>query len=284
MQFCVMITQKDNSMSINQTIGFIGGGNMAEALIKGLLAQGHPAGAILVADPSPVRQALLRDIHQVNVLADNVAVAVGCRLLVLAIKPQLVPAVVPELAGVVTAEHLTVSILAGTATATLERLLGEATRVVRAMPNTPALVGCGATAICAGRHATAADLETAEALFRSVGTVCTVSETQMDAVTGLSGSGPAYVFTVIEALADGGVREGLPREVALELATCTVLGAAQLVAESGEHPAVLRDKVCSPGGTTIAGLTALEDGGLRATLIEAVARATKRSRELGKGV
>lgn len=265
------------------TIGFIGGGNMAEALIKGLLAQGHPAARILVADPSPVRQALLRDIYRVEVRNDNRAVAAGCRLLVLAVKPQMAATVVPGLAGTVTAEHLTVSILAGTATATLERLLGGRARVVRAMPNTPALVGCGATAVCAGSHATAADLDSAGALFRSVGTVCTVSEGQMDAVTGLSGSGPAYVFTVIEALADGGVKEGLPREVALELATRTVLGAARLVAESGEHPALLREKVCSPGGTTIAGLTALEDGGLRAALIEAVARATKRSQELGKG-
>jgi pyrroline-5-carboxylate reductase len=183
---------------------------------------------------------------------------------------------------VVTAEHLVVSILAGTATATLEQLLGGTARVVRAMPNTPALVDCGATAICAGRHATAADLKTADELFRSVGTVCTVSEAQMDAVTGLSGSGPAYVYTVIEALADGGVKAGLPHDIALELATRTVLGAAKLVAESGEHPAILREKVCSPGGTTIAGLTALEDGGLRATLIEAVTRAAKRSKELGQ--
>lgn len=270
-------------MSAVQTIGFIGGGNMAEALIKGLLAQGQLPENILVADPSPLRQTLMRETHQVKVLADNRAVAAGCRLLVLAIKPQMVPAVVPELAEVVTAEHLTVSILAGTATATLECLLGGTARVVRAMPNTPALVGCGATAICAGRFATAADLAAATTLFHAVGSVNVINEAQMDAVTGLSGSGPAYIFTVIEALADGGVKEGLPREVALELATRTVLGAAKLVAESGEHPAVLRDKVCSPGGTTIAGLTALEDGGLRATLIEAVSRATRRSKELGKG-
>jgi pyrroline-5-carboxylate reductase len=151
------------------------------------------------------------------------------------------------------------------------------------MPNTPALVGCAATAICAGRHATAADLETAEELFRSVGTVCTVSEAQMDAVTGLSGSGPAYVYTVIEALAEGGRREGLAPAVALALATETVLGAARLVRESGEEPAVLRQKVCSPGGTTLAGLTALEERDLKGTLMEAVARATKRSKELGQG-
>jgi pyrroline-5-carboxylate reductase len=272
---------KVTDMPVLHAIGFVGGGNMAEALIKGLLAQGHPREGILVADPSPVRQALMRDVHQVNVVAGNREVVAGCRLLVLAIKPQMVHAVLSELTGAVTAEHLTVSILAGTATATLERLLGGTARVVRAMPNTPALVSSGATAICAGRFATTADLDKTAALFRSVGTVNIVSEAQMDAVTGLSGSGPAYIFTVIEALADGGVKEGLPREVALELATRTVLGAAQLVAESGEHPAVLRDKVCSPGGTTIAGLTALEDGGLRAALIEAVSRATRRSKELG---
>lgn len=270
-------------MTTVPAIGFIGGGNMAEALIKGLLAQGHPADRMLAADPSPARQALLRDTYRIAATADNRAVAAGCRLLVLAIKPQIVPVVVPELAGTVTAEHLVVSILAGTATATLERLLGGSARVVRAMPNTPALVGCGATAVCAGRFATEADLETAAALFRAVGSVNTVSEVQMDAVTGLSGSGPAYVFTVIEALAEGGAREGLPREIALELATRTVLGAAALVAESGEDPASLRQKVCSPGGTTLAGLTALEDGKLRDALIEAVARATQRSKELGQG-
>jgi pyrroline-5-carboxylate reductase len=269
-------------MTINQTIGFIGGGNMAEALIKGLLAQGHPAERILVADPSPERQTLLRDVHRVAVLPDNRAVATGCQLLVLAIKPQLVSVVVPELAEVTTAKHLIVSILAGTATKTLEQLLGGTARVVRAMPNTPALVGCGATAICAGRHATPADLETAATLFKAVGAVNIVNEAQMDAVTGLSGSGPAYIFSVIEALAEGGVREGLPPAVALELATRTVLGAAKLVAESGEEPAELRRKVCSPGGTTLAGLTALEERDLKGTLVEAVVRATKRSRELGQ--
>ncbi len=270
-------------MTTCQTIGFIGGGNMAEALIKGLFAQRHPPDKILVSDPSPERQALLRDSHKVTVLPDNLAVAAGCRLLVLAIKPQMVPVVVPELAGMVTAEHLVVSILAGTATATLEKLLGGSVRVVRAMPNTPALVGSGATAICAGNFATPADLETAAVLFRAVGAVNTVTEPQMDAVTGLSGSGPAYVFSVIEALAEGGVQEGLPRDVALELATRTVLGAARLVAESGEEPAELRRKVCSPGGTTLAGLTALEERDLKGALIEAVSRATRRSKELGQG-
>jgi pyrroline-5-carboxylate reductase len=149
------------------------------------------------------------------------------------------------------------------------------------MPNTPALVGEGATAVCGGRFATADDLALSRRLFEVVGTVHAISEAQMDAVTGLSGSGPAYVFTIIEALADGGVEAGLPRETALALATQTVLGAARLVRESGEHPAVLRDRVCSPGGTTIAGIKALEEGGLRAACMEAVTRAADRSRELG---
>lgn len=267
----------------SENIGFIGGGNMAEALIRGLLGEGRAAGTIMVADPSPERQALLRDTYGVTVAAGNREVAANCPLLVLAIKPQLVPAVVPELAGAIGAGHLLVSILAGTATVTLEGLLGGAVRVVRAMPNTPALVGSGATALCAGRCATAADLDTAAGLFRAVGAVCTVEEGQMDAVTGLSGSGPAYVFSVIEALAAGGAAAGLPPAIALELATRTVLGAARLVAESGEDPAELRRKVCSPGGTTLAGLTALDERDLKGTLIEAVARATQRSKELGRG-
>jgi len=152
---------------------------------------------------------------------------------------------------------------------------------VRAMPNTPALVGAAATALCAGRHAAEEDLRLSEALFASLGIVRRVAEKDMDAVTGLSGSGPAYVYTFIEALADGGVQQGLTREVALALAAQTVLGAARLVLDTGEHPALLRDRVCSPGGTTIAGVAALEEGRLRATLMEAVARATRRSKELG---
>ncbi|MDH3999084.1 MAG: pyrroline-5-carboxylate reductase, partial [Desulfuromonadales bacterium] len=266
-------------MSLTEKIGFIGGGNMAEALIKGLLSQGMAATDIYVADPSELRQTLMRDIYQVQVV-DGAALVQACHTVVLAIKPQMVDAVVRELSAEFSEKHLLVSILAGTSCAKLEQFFAHPMRVVRVMPNTPALIGSGAAALCAGRFAGAEDLALAEELCQAVGTVKRVSEAQMDAVTGLSGSGPAYVFTVIEALADGGVKEGLPREIALELATQTVLGAAKLVAESGEHPAVLRDKVCSPGGTTIAGMTALEDGNLRATLMDAVTRASKRSKEL----
>ncbi len=269
-------------MNQSECIGFIGGGNMAEALVKGLLNQGVSAEAIYVADPSEVRQTLMRDIYHVQVV-ESQKVVQSCNTLVLAVKPQMVEPVVCALATDFTAGHVLVSILAGISTQTLESLLGGPARVVRVMPNTPALIGAGAAAICAGHYAGADDLLAAENLFQAVGIVRRVDESQMDAVTGLSGSGPAYVFTIIEALADGGVKEGLSREAALELAVRTVLGAAQLVAESGEHPAVLRDKVCSPGGTTIAGLAALEDGNIRAVLIDAVSRAAQRSRELGAG-
>jgi len=270
-------------MTIHQdNIGFIGGGNMAEALIKGLIGRGVAPQTIWVADPSEVRQTLMRDAYGVQVTADNASVAKLCSRLVLAIKPQMVGVVVPALAGEFTPEHLLISILAGTSSAKLEALLGGSARVIRVMPNTPALVGAGASALAAGSHASAADMAFASGLFEAVGSVQQVAEAQMDAVTGLSGSGPAYIFTVIEALTAGGVREGLAPQVALALATQTVLGSARLVAETGEQPADLRAKVCSPGGTTLAGLTALDDGHFRDILMEAVSRATRRSEELGK--
>lgn len=264
-------------------VGFIGGGNMAEALIKGLLDCGMPAQDIWVADPSAERQVLLRETYRVQVTTENLAVVDACRTVVLAIKPQMVGTVVPALAEGFTPEHVLVSILAGTSTAKLEACLNDGARVVRVMPNTPALVGAGVAAISRGRFASDEDLRTAEKLLGAVGFACEVDEAEMDAVTGLSGSGPAYIFSVIEALIEGGVRQGLSLETARELATRTVIGAAQLVAETGEDPAVLRAKVCSPGGTTLAGLTALEEGDVQGAFVEAVARATKRSKELGQG-
>lgn len=263
------------------TIGFIGGGNMAEALLRGLLLGAVPAEGLLVAEPHDERRQYLRERYGIGVVAGNGEVVARCDLVVLAVKPQVAAQVLDELAAGWSDAKRLVSILAGVGTAQLEDGLPGAARVVRAMPNLPAVVGEGATALCRGRHATPADLTLARHLFESVGTVQVVSEGQMDTVTGLSGSGPAYVFTLIEALADGGVLEGLPRETALALAVQTVLGAAKLAREGGEHPAQLRDKVCSPGGTTIAGVRALEQHGLRAALIEAVAAATRRSRELG---
>lgn len=262
-------------------IGFIGGGNMAEAIIRGLLRGAFPAAGIVVSEPGTERRRLLQEQFGVTLAADNLEVARECGLVVLAVKPQVAAEVLSGIGAVFAGGKLLVSILAGVATATIEDFFDGSPRVVRAMPNTPALVGAGATAICPGRFAGVDDLLVARHLFEAVGSVQVIGEAQMDAVTGLSGSGPAYVFTIIEALADGGVQEGLPREVALSLAVQTVLGAARLVQESGEHPAVLRDKVCSPGGTTIAGLKSLEEKGLRAALMEAVSSAARRSRELG---
>ncbi len=263
-----------------EKIGFVGGGNMAEALIKGLLAAAFPAERLLVSEPAAARRTYLAERYGLSVVEDNADVVRRCDLVVLAVKPQLAPEVLVRIASVFDESKLLVSILAGVSTRTVEEHFDGHPRVVRAMPNTPALVGQGATAVCAGRFS-GADLLTVRHLFETVGSVQVVDESLMDAVTGLSGSGPAYVFTVIEALADGGVREGLPRETAAALAVQTVLGAAALVQQSAEHTAVLRDRVCSPGGTTIAGVKALEQGGVRVALMNAVEAATKRSRELG---
>ena len=265
-----------------ERIGFIGAGNMAEAFIKGLLNGGFPAAGIVISEPDPNRCRLMQERYQVVVARDNLDLVDASELIVLAVKPQVVGAVLDEVRPVFVQEKLLVSILAGVSTTSLEQGLDHSPRVVRAMPNTPALVGCGASALCAGRHVTAQDKLLASRLFEAVGIVQWVGEGQMDAVTGLSGSGPAFVFTFIEALAAGGVQQGLSRDVAHALAVQTVMGAARLVQESGDHPAVLRDRVCSPGGTTIAGMALLEKGGLRSVVMDAVGAAAHRSQELGK--
>jgi len=268
-------------MMAGGTIGFIGGGNMAEALVKGLLKGAFPPEKIMVSEPGEERRRLLADRYRVGLTTENLELVRQCDLIVLAVKPQIVDEVLEGVGGAFTDAKLLISILAGVDSGSLEAHFDGSPRVVRTMPNTPALVGAGATALCAGRYATNDDVTAARHLFEAVGIVHEVSEKQMDAVTGLSGSGPAYIFTVIEALADGGVKEGLPRLVASSLALQTVLGAARLVDESREHPAVLRDRVCSPGGTTIAAVQVLEEKGLRAALMGAVAAAARRSRELG---
>lgn len=263
-------------------IGIIGGGNMAEALVKGLIHGGMPAGDITVSEPNDQRRNFMAEHYGVQAQIENRDVVESADTVVLAIKPQIVDEVLSGIAGALTGNKLLISILAGVATQTLEGFVDGNLRVIRAMPNTPALVGQGAAGLCPGRFASRDDLMVARKLFETVGTVQLVSEEQMDAVTGLSGSGPAFVFTFIEALADGGVQEGLRRDVAQALAVQTVLGAALLVKESGEHPALLRDKVCSPGGTTITAIRVLEERGMRAMLMEAVGSATRRSRELGQ--
>jgi pyrroline-5-carboxylate reductase len=201
---------------------------------------------------------------------------------VLAVKPQTMPALMAEIRPELTPGHLVISVAAGVSLASLRAGLGDAPRLARVMPNTPALIGAGASAYCLAPGTTAADEAQLLACLEAVGLAVPVPESQLDAVTGLSGSGPAFVFLVIEALADGGVRAGLPRALAQRLAAQTVLGAAQLVLHTGQHPGQLKDEVASPGGTTIAGIHALERGGLRAALIDAVDAAARRSAELAR--
>jgi len=214
--------------------------------------------------------------------ADNREVVASSELLVLAVKPQSMTGLLAEIRPVVTNRHLIVSIAAGISLQQLVAGLGAERRLIRVMPNTPCLIGVSASAYSPGGTATAEDVALVARLLKAVGLAFCLPESMLDAVTGLSGSGPAFVYMVIEALSDGGVRMGLPRDVATALAAQTVLGAAKMVLETGSHPAVLKDMVASPGGTTIAGLHALERAGLRAALIDAVEAATQRSVELGK--
>jgi pyrroline-5-carboxylate reductase len=263
-------------------IGFIGGGNMAEALIKGLHAGGFPATDITVSEPLEERRALLAERYGIVVTADNATVAVSCDVVILAIKPQAAPQVLAGLADTLSPGKLVISIMAGVTTGVIEAAVAKGVKVVRVMPNTPALVLEGASAIAAGQSAGEGELALTRHIFELVGKACRVDERLMDAVTGLSGSGPAYVLTFIEALADAGVKNGLPRDVAAGLAAQTVFGTAKLLLETKEHPALLREKVTSPGGTTIAGLHTLETGKFRGTVMSAVDAATARSKELGK--
>ncbi len=263
-------------------LAVIGAGNMGEALLRGLLRSGAITTDRVVASVRRVeRQTEIAKAYGIEVTLDNSAAARGADVLVLAVKPQIIDRILNEIAPAVHPEALVISIAAGVPTATIEGRLASGVRVCRAMPNTPALVDAGATAIAGGAHASPDDLGRVRAIFEAVGKVIEVEEGLLDAVTGLSGSGPAYVFMIIEALSDAGVKVGLPRYQAQALAAQTVLGSAKMLIETGEHPGVLKDRVTSPGGTAIAGLHTLEEGGLRTTLINAVVSATQRSRELG---
>lgn len=269
---------------LTQTIGFIGAGQMAQALAQGFTAAGLvPGSQIVHCDPvENANQAFADQVAGAIQAANNLEVIQRSDVIFLAVKPQSMAAVFTEIGGKVASEKLVVSIAAGV---TLARLCAGlmTDRVVRVMPNTPALVGQGASAYSLGPAATGSDDFIVGQLMSAVGRALPIDEKLLDAVTGLSGSGPAFVYVMIEALSDGGVRMGLPRDVATALAAQTVRGAAEMVLTSGEHPAVLKDRVASPGGTTIAGLQALEDRGLRAALIAAVEAATRRSIELGRG-
>jgi len=270
-------------MTIDKKIAFLGGGNMAEALIKGLIAAGSAKpDQIMVTDLSSDRVDHLKKTYGIFIQKGNLEAAREADVIILSVKPQVIEKVLAEIAPGVDGKKLVISIAAGINIGKIEKALRDNSRVVRVMPNTPALVLEGAAAIAGGRAVTSDDLALAQNIFNSVGRAVIVEEKLMDAVTGLSGSGPAYVFLIIDALSDAGVKAGLPRQLALELAAQTVYGAAKMVLETKEHPGKLRDMVTSPGGTTIEGLHALEKGKLRATLMNAVEAATARSRELGK--
>ena len=264
-------------------IGFIGAGQMARALAQGFVdSQIVATEQLAISDPSPAAmdafQALLPECQRRD---SNLALVQDREVVILAVKPQSLEAVFQELTQHDSAGKLWISIVAGATCEQLSNGLGT-DRIVRVMPNTPALVGCGASAFCCGGGATDADGALASQLLGSVGYVTELPERQLDAVTGLSGSGPAFVFQFIEAMADGGVRAGLTRQVAQELAIHTVYGAAQLALQTETHPAEWKDRVASPAGTTIEGLQALENGGLRGTVMQAVFAAAQRSRELGQ--
>ena len=263
-------------------VGFVGAGRMATALARGLIGSGSASAETLVASDvqAEARERFAAETGG-RAVGTNAEVWEASQVVVLAVKPQQMAEVLRDGRGRVTAEHLVVSVAAGVTLETIATALGAERRLVRVMPNTPCLIGAGASAYALGGTTTPQDAALVERMLSTVGIAVAVPEKLLDAVTGLSGSGPAYVYQIIEALSDGGVRVGLPREIATQLAAQTVLGAARMVLETGQHPGALKDAVASPGGTTIAGLHVLEAGGLRGLLMDAVQAATERSEELG---
>ncbi len=267
----------------NPRIGFLGAGKMATALAAGWLKAGLTTPErIRASDPIAAARTVFTGQTGATATADNRQVVDASDVVVLAVKPQQIADVLSEVRTAIGPQHLVVSIAAGISLRQIAEMLGEGRRLVRVMPNAPCLVTASASAFSPSSAATPDDVQMVERLLNSVGRGFQVPERLLDAVTGLSGSGPAFVFVIIEALSDGGVRMGLPRDLATQLAAQTVLGSAQMLLETGLHPGALKDLVASPGGTTIAGLHALERGGLRAALIDAVEAATQRSAELGK--
>jgi pyrroline-5-carboxylate reductase len=269
--------------SLDMRVGFLGAGRMATALAKGLVGQGllRPE-QILASDPVELARTAFANAIGARTSPANRDVPEFASVIILAVKPTHVSDALSEISERVGVDHLLISIAAGVSIGRLESTLPPGTRVIRAMPNTPALIGAGAVAYALGRHATKADGALARQFFSAVGLAMEVKEPLLDAVTGLSGSGPAYGYLILEALSDGGVAAGLPRDVATQLAAQTLLGAARMVLETGEHPGALKDMVASPGGTTIEGLHELEKAGVRGALMNAVRAAAHRSKQLGQ--
>ncbi|MFZ1935110.1 MAG: pyrroline-5-carboxylate reductase [Thermoguttaceae bacterium] len=268
---------------LEQRIGLIGAGQMATALASGFIKAGLTAGdRVLASDVDESARQRFGAATAALTTSDNATVIDRSDLIILAVKPQQMEGVAAGLRGKIGTQQLVVSIAAGIRLATLAKWFGQKLRIIRVMPNTPCLIGQGACAYSLGERATPADADLVGRLLAPLGSAWQVEERLLDAVTGLAGSGPAFVYVMIEALGDAGVRMGLPRSLAAQMAAKTVRGAAEMVLTTGEHPAVLKDRVASPGGTTIAGLQALESGSIRGTLMSAVEAAARRSAELGK--
>ena len=262
-------------------LALIGAGKIGEALLSSMLsAQLLPVSRVVATDADPPRADYIGEKYGVKVSTNNLAAVAGADLVMLAVKPQQVSEVLREIRKSLPKNALVVSVAASVTTAMIERELDHGHRVVRVMPNTPCLIRQGMAAICRGKHATPDDVKIVQAIFSAMGRAVVVDEKHMDAITGLSASGPAYVYLIIESLAEAGVKLGLPRELSTELSAQTLLGASALVLHTGEHPAKLKDIVTTPAGCTIDGLLELEEGGLRVTLIKAVVRAAERARQL----
>lgn len=271
-------------MPAKLTIGFLGAGKMATALANGFIRAGLVTPRqVIASDPSARARSAFAKATGARIAGTNTDVAQVAQVLFLAVKPDQVGAVLSEIRNDFSPRHLLISIAAGVPLAKLEAGLSANARLIRVMPNTPALIGASASAYALGKSAQPRDGELVQKLLSAVGVAFQLKESLLDAVTGLSGSGPAYIYLIIEALSDGGVAAGLPRDVATRLAAQTALGSARMVLETGYHPGALKDMVTSPGGTTIEGLHELEKGKLRGTLISAVRAATEKSKRLGQG-
>ena len=279
-----MTKQDTEHKTLDTKVALLGAGKMGGTLIQAFLRNNlfRPENIVATVHHAERAQQLAKQ-WGIAVTTDNLEAARNSDLILLGVKPQTVPEVVQQIRPALTAKKTLISFAASVKTGALEQAAGWDLAVVRAMPNTPALVGCGATALCRGKFVTSEQLDLADRVFRSVGRTVLVEEKHMDAVTGLSGSGPAYIYIIIEALAEAGVKVGLPRDIATLLATQTTLGAATMVLETGSHPALLKDAVTTPAGCTMDGILELEEGGLRVTLIKAVMRATQRAKELAAG-
>jgi pyrroline-5-carboxylate reductase len=268
----------------DRKLAILGVGKLGEAILAGLAHAGAiPMDQVVVTARRPSRAQEVAARYGCRAAECNRAAVEGADITLLSVKPFTVHDVVEEVRDLIEGDHLLISVAAGVATASVERALARNTPVVRAMPNTPALVNAGMTALAGGKHAGEQDLERAQEIFRSVGRCLVLEERHMDAVTGLSASGPAFLYVIIESMAEAGVKIGLPRDVATELAAQTTLGAATMVLETGEHPAKLKDMVTTPAGCTVDGLLELEAGGVRVTLIKAVVEAARRAGELDRG-